>query len=129
MNPNEPASQMTTRTKIAAMAMQGMLASGQWTYKIDDNGEEQPWFFVTDVFDDKGKKTTKKRLCFPESARVAADELLAELSATEFCEWKVTEDGRWDTSCDNSFEFTVDGLKENKFNHCPYCGKRIKEVK
>lgn len=45
------------------------------------------------------------------------------------CEWKATENGQWGTSCCNCFEFTTDGPTENKFTHCPYCGRKIKEVK
>lgn len=42
------------------------------------------------------------------------------------CEWTDNEDGPWDTSCDNMFEFTTDGPKENGFVYCPYCGRILK---
>lgn len=34
----------------------------------------------------------------------------------------------WETSCDNLFQFNDGGPKENHFEYCPYCGKRIDEV-
>jgi hypothetical protein len=42
------------------------------------------------------------------------------------CQWKQDHDnGSWDTSCDNKFEFTNDGPKENEFSFCPYCGGEL----
>lgn len=34
----------------------------------------------------------------------------------------------YETACGESFYFTDDGLKENKFRVCPYCGKVIEEA-
>ena len=48
------------------------------------------------------------------------------------CEWKhSTGDDLdiWFTACDNVFEFTEDGIKENHFKYCPYCGGEILEKK
>jgi PHP family Zn ribbon phosphoesterase len=51
----------------------------------------------------------------------------------EKCNWKYGEDsdnGYYDTSCENSFQFFYDKLEDNiGFKHCPYCGKEIQEVK
>ncbi len=44
----------------------------------------------------------------------------------ETCEWKEDCDAPHETQCDNLFEFTNDGVKENKFKFCPYCGGEIK---
>lgn len=41
------------------------------------------------------------------------------------CVWTEDDDGAWDTSCDNRFEFTADGPEENDFAFCPYCGKNL----
>jgi DNA-directed RNA polymerase subunit RPC12/RpoP len=41
------------------------------------------------------------------------------------CRWKYDEDGKWDTSCGESFCFIEDGPKENNMKFCPYCGSRI----
>ena len=53
---------------------------------------------------------------------------------TDTCKWH--KDGQhmpdhdyWETSCDNMFQFKVDGPNENSFKFCPYCGLPIEEVK
>ncbi len=44
------------------------------------------------------------------------------------CIWKQTKDGEfWDTECDETFCFIVDGLKENGMKFCCYCGKKLVE--
>jgi hypothetical protein len=44
------------------------------------------------------------------------------------CEWKADDDGIYFTSCKNSFFFDTGGVKDNKFTHCPYCGRALEEV-
>lgn len=44
------------------------------------------------------------------------------------CIWTL-DDYSYDTSCDDSFKFYEDGIKENNFKFCPYCGGHIVEVK
>jgi hypothetical protein len=43
------------------------------------------------------------------------------------CFWDYDEDspGVYETTCKNMFEFTADGVKENQFLYCPYCGGSI----
>lgn len=41
------------------------------------------------------------------------------------CSWSADEDGTWETECDELFQFTTDGPKENGFKFCPYCGARL----
>jgi hypothetical protein len=42
------------------------------------------------------------------------------------CEWKLDEmDGHYDTACGKAQYFSTDGVKENGYTHCPYCGKPI----
>ena len=45
------------------------------------------------------------------------------------CRWKEHKDndelGIYDTDCGETFFFSEGTAKENKFNYCPYCGKRI----
>lgn len=45
------------------------------------------------------------------------------------CEWTEDDDGSFDTTCENKFEFTWDGPKKNGFKFCPYCGEPLKEVR
>jgi len=42
---------------------------------------------------------------------------------TGVCEWEYDEShDKWDTSCSNSWQFIVDGPKENDCQYCMYCG-------
>lgn len=45
------------------------------------------------------------------------------------CVWKQRESGQFDTACDNLFEFMHDGIRSNRFAYCPFCGRKIEEVK
>lgn len=36
------------------------------------------------------------------------------------------DDDAWRTDCDNLFQFTADGPRENGFTFCPYCGHHLK---
>ena len=49
-----------------------------------------------------------------------------ELRDEVSCTWTEDDDGVWSTQCGEMFEFTNDGLPENRFEFCPYCGKYIK---
>lgn len=46
------------------------------------------------------------------------------------CIWtgEIEAYGRYDTGCGHGFACEEDGLKENGFTHCIYCGKQIREV-
>jgi hypothetical protein len=99
----EPASLgLTKRELLAAMSMQGWYASMNMVN-------------ITDVHYGN----------ISEHCVKSADALLAELSASEFCEWR-TKLGCIvsDTTC--GMETTLETNSERPF--CPYCGKRIKEV-
>jgi len=46
------------------------------------------------------------------------------------CKWKkngfhMEDHNYWETTCDNMFQFNIDGPKENHFTFCPYCGGLI----
>lgn len=50
------------------------------------------------------------------------------------CKWckdgyHMAEHDYYQTECDNLFQFSNDGPKENHFVYCPYCGLKIEEVK
>lgn len=44
------------------------------------------------------------------------------------CSWSLADGGRYDTACGTAFEFTFDGIKENDFRFCPFCGDVIQET-
>lgn len=41
------------------------------------------------------------------------------------CTWEEDEDGNFETGCDHIFTFTTDGVHENSFAFCPFCGGAI----
>lgn len=51
---------------------------------------------------------------------------------SDYCSWKqdlpnVWEDDSWNTNCGDKFILIEGSPKENNFNFCPNCGRRIKE--
>lgn len=45
------------------------------------------------------------------------------------CRWRYDEiDCFYHTECGDGFCLIDDGLKENRFNFCPFCGGEIKQV-
>ena len=47
----------------------------------------------------------------------------------DVCEWKYNNsEYYWESSCDHLHIFMSDGPKENEYEFCPYCGKKIKVV-
>ena len=47
----------------------------------------------------------------------------------DVCEWKYNDtEYYWESSCDHLHIFMSDGPKENEYEFCPYCGKKIKVV-
>lgn len=52
-----------------------------------------------------------------------------EIEAKEECEWEYDDStDSWDTECDNKHLFICDGIKENGYEYCPYCGANIKQI-
>jgi DNA-directed RNA polymerase subunit RPC12/RpoP len=48
----------------------------------------------------------------------------------KYCCWKHEENGEYfSTKCGEAQCFSADGIKENKYVYCPYCGKKIQESK
>lgn len=45
------------------------------------------------------------------------------------CTWQEDEDGLWWTDCKNIHELFDGTPTENHYEFCPYCGKRIEEVR
>ena len=47
----------------------------------------------------------------------------------DMCEWKYNgTEYYWESSCEHLHIFMSDGPKENEYDFCPYCGKKIKVV-
>ena len=50
-----------------------------------------------------------------------------EENKDDVCEWKYNDtEYYWESSCDHLHIFMSDGPKENEYEYCPYCGKKIK---
>ena len=54
----------------------------------------------------------------------------------EFCKWIRAFDGHFNLSCANEYHERGNGNFRDKdkgskwqFNHCPYCGRKIKQLK
>ena len=57
------------------------------------------------------------------------DIILHKYEAYDVCEWKYNDtEYYWESSCDHLHIFMSDGPKENEYDFCPYCGKKIKVV-
>lgn len=44
------------------------------------------------------------------------------------CEWKIDQDGFYNTTCKNAFILDVGDPKENKMYYCPFCGLEVLTV-
>lgn len=44
------------------------------------------------------------------------------------CEWRCDTDGFWHTNCGGSFTLNTGELKQNEFNYCHKCGRKIYEM-
>lgn len=50
-------------------------------------------------------------------------------SSPSCCAWTEDDDGNWHTACENMHVFFYGGPAENGYWFCPYCGRRIQQVK
>jgi len=51
---------------------------------------------------------------------------MPQISKKKSCDWVEDFEGNWTATCnDDIFVFNTDGVEENGFKYCPYCGKKI----
>ena len=64
----------------------------------------------------------------PKVIYLAVWELQYALNRTEAeqetCQWREDDDAYW-TECGHGFNCMTDGIEDNGFRFCPYCGGRI----
>lgn len=77
--------------------------------------------------------TPEKSEGMPMEVFMDKDEIIIrkyiEHIADDVCEWKYNDtEYYWESSCDHLHIFMSDGPKENEYEYCPYCGKKIKVV-
>lgn len=64
-----------------------------------------------------------------ELISVKLSEQVDRWKMTSKCEWTYDDsDCYYKTTCEQAFSFIEDGVNENKFQFCPYCGNRVVEV-
>jgi hypothetical protein len=77
--------------------------------------------------------TAERSLPYQEWLEKKAIQVQAKVivKLADTCDWLFENDEMtmaYKTDCDNLFQFTNDGVKENHFKFCPYCGKPINEI-
>ena len=57
------------------------------------------------------------------------------VETNDMCEWHIDDDDQWHTGCRNKIDnmdneaYTIeDYIEHTRFNYCPFCRKKIKEV-
>lgn len=60
----------------------------------------------------------------------AISDMQEKIEKEDVCEWKLfdVEANAYDSTCGGAFWFGEGDTKDNGFNYCPYCGKKIKVV-
>lgn len=51
-----------------------------------------------------------------------------DASVSDVCEWRINEDGIYETECNNMFILDNLRLADNNMKYCCYCGKATKEI-
>ena len=75
--------------------------------------------------------TPEKSEGMPMEVFMDKDEIIIrkyiEHISDDVCEWKYNDtEYYWESSCEHLHIFMSDGPKENEYDFCPYCGKKIK---
>lgn len=66
---------------------------------------------------------------YPVTAQITVTELPPPRGEIENkCEWRWDTDGFWHTNCGGSFTLNTGELKQNEFNYCHKCGRKIYEM-
>ena len=56
---------------------------------------------------------------------------MTKVEPNEVCKWTQEDDetGNYNSDCGGTFSFNDNGVVENGFEFCPFCGKDVQEVK
>ena len=108
--------------------------------KISDNNKNQPTAYDVDNIVQEFEKIRAKKTCNKEKCdtkeicRICvvddAIEIVKQCGVSDYvCEWKLEDEEAnvYDTSCRNPHILIEGTPKENNYEYCPYCGKKIKE--
>ena len=98
-------------------------------YDIDKTVEELESF--AKLAEDRWVNGTSKHAYQEHKCWVKAIEIVKQGSvADDVCEWRLCDEEAnvYDTSCRNPHIMIEGTPKENNYEYCPYCGKKIKLV-
>ena len=99
------------------------------TYDVDKVVEELESF--AKLAEDRWTNGTSKYACKEHKCWVKAIEIVKQGGASDdVCEWRLCDEEAnvYDTSCRNPHILIEGTPKENNYEYCPYCGKKIKVV-
>ena len=99
------------------------------TYDVDKVVEELESF--AKLAEDRWTNGTSKYACQEHKCWVKAIEIVKQGGASDdVCEWRLCDEEAnvYDTSCRNPHILIEGTPKENNYEYCPYCGKKIKVV-
>lgn len=84
--------------------------------------------YITDLCDDVETLQVQTQRLLERVAELQAQ--LTEAKKERVCRWEVDDDGfpPWATGCGHEFECIEDGLEENGFEYCPFCGGKVEVV-
>ena len=98
-------------------------------YSVDKVVEELESF--AKLAEDRWTNGTSKYAYQEHKCWVKAIEIVKQGVVTDYvCEWRLCDEEAnvYDTSCRNPHILIEGTPKENNYEYCPYCGKKIKEV-
>ena len=121
------------------------ICAGRYEYETIEILEKafensKPAYSVDEVIDEleliRAKKTCNKEKCdSKEICRICVVDDAIEIVkkdgvSDDVCEWRLCdeEENVYDTSCRNPHILIEGTPKENNYEYCPYCGKKIKVV-
>ena len=91
--------------------------------ELKENASRYTKKYVT-PYGNNGYKDTKA-ISIHKAIEIVKQSVISD----DVCKWKYNDtEYYWESSCDHLHIFMSDGPKENEYDFCPYCGKKIKIV-
>lgn len=112
------------------LTLQGFIAEQPTAYDIDKVIEELNELDVKSITRYKnGNFGNFDGVEYYIKKRKAIEIVKQDFISDDVCEWKYNySEYYFESSCDHIHIFMYDGPKENEYDFCPYCGKKIKVV-
>lgn len=91
--------------------------------ELKENASRYTKKYVT-PYGNNGYKDTKA-ISIHKAIEIVKQSVISD----DVCKWKYNDtEYYWESSCDHLHIFMSDGPKENEYDFCPYCGKKIKVI-